>query len=373
MGVAQLSKIPGVKMVANKVVGGVIDKLTAKIKQVVLKAVDGAIGKLRRVRRAGLFDAVKNFVGDAAGAAKAFAGNVARVGGQVAGAVQGVASKVNKLTGGKLSAALQSMVCPLIGKGVQAAITAALGSIGWPFGAPACLITAIVNGCKAAIKAGLKRHQLRMRLRRLAVPRKLAIPAWAKNALKASANTIIGTIIDCISQQVKSMGVAQLSKIPGVKMVANKVVGGVIDKLTAKIKQVVLKAVDGAIGKLRRVRRAGLFDAVKNFVGDAAGAAKAFAGNVARVGGQVAGAVQGVASKVNKLTGGKLSAALQSMVCPLIGKGVQAAITAALGSIGWPFGAPACLITAIVNSCKAAIKAGLKRHQLRLRRLAGEN
>merc|ERR1712227_902900 len=260
-------------------------------------------------------------------------------------------------------------VCPLIGKGVQAAITAALGSIDWPFGAPACLITAIVNGCKAAIKAGLKRHQLRMRLRRLAVPRKLAIPAWAKNALKASANTIIGTIIDCISQQVKSLGVAQLSKIPGVKMVANKVVGGAIDKLTAKIKQVVLKAVDGAIGKLRRARRAGLFQAVKNWGKNAAGAAKAFAGNVAKVGGQVAGAVQGVASKVNKLTGGKLSAALQSMVCPLIGKGVQAAITAALGSIGWPFGAPACLITAIVNSCKAAIKAGLKRHQLRLRRL----
>merc|ERR1711966_280442 len=66
--------------------------------------------------------------------------------------------------------------------------------------------------------------------------RKLAIPAWAKNALKASANTIVGTIIDCISQQVKSLGVAQLSKIPGVKMIANKVVGGAIDKLTAKIK-----------------------------------------------------------------------------------------------------------------------------------------
>merc|ERR1711988_1516748 len=66
------------------------------------------------------------------------------------------------------------------------------------------------------------------------------LPAWAKNALKGPAKAIIGTIIDCISQQVKSIGVAQLSKIPGVKLIGGKVVGGAIDKLTNSLKGAIL-------------------------------------------------------------------------------------------------------------------------------------
>jgi len=271
-------------------------------------------------------------------------------------------------------------------------MTSALAAVGWPFGVPACLVTAIENGCKAAVKAAFKRH-----MRRLVATRRLGLPTWAKNGLKGCAKAVINTIIDCISQQVKSLGVAQLSKIPGVKMVANKLVGGAIDSLTAKIKQIVDKAVDSAINKLRRRRAWGLpnpIAAVKSAAGAVAGAAKSaaskvagavvnvakgaaeFAKNAAKVAGDVANKVQAVAAKLDKLTGGKLSSAIQNYVCPAVAQGVKAAMTSALAAVGWPFGVPACLITAVENGCKAAVKAAFKRHmrrlQMRVRCLNGQ-
>merc|ERR1712151_398622 len=112
--------------------------------------------------RLNIFSAIGNGIKNAAGAVKDFGMKAGKVAGQVGSAVQGVAKKVNALTGGALSTALQNQVCPLIVKGIQAAVTSALASIGWPLGVPACLVTAMTNGCKAAVKAGFKRYRRRL-------------------------------------------------------------------------------------------------------------------------------------------------------------------------------------------------------------------
>jgi hypothetical protein len=360
-GTAVINKIPGLKAVGKKLVGAPIKALSNKIKSVVDKAIDAAISKLRR-RRLNIFSDIGNGIKNAAGAAKAFGGQVVKVAGQVGSAVQGVAKKINSLTGGALSTALQNQVCPLIVTGIKQAVTTALASIGYPLGVPACLVTAMTNGCKAAVKAGFKRYRRRlaMKARRLG-----KLPAWAKNALKGSAKFIINSVIDCISQELISKGTALISKIPGLKAVGKKLVGAPITALSNKIKSVVDKAVDAAISKLRR-RRLNIFSSIGNGIKNAAGAVKAFGGQVVKVAGQVGTAVQGVAKKIDGLTGGKLSSALQSVVCPLIVKGIQQAATTALASIGYPLGVPACLVSAMTNGCKAAVKAGFKRYRRRL-------
>merc|ERR1712146_692267 len=95
-------------------------------------------------------------------------------------------------------------------------------------------------------------------------PRRLGkVPKWAKNALKGCANAVIGGIIDCIAAEIKTLGIAKFKSIPGLKMVANKLVGKGIDMLTKKLKGLIKKAIDHAINKMRRVRRAGLFKKLK--------------------------------------------------------------------------------------------------------------
>merc|ERR1712039_531939 len=118
---------------------------------------------------------------------------------------------------------------------------------------------------------------------------------------------VVNTVLDCLVSEIKAKGLGMLKKLPGVKMVANKLVGKAMDKLVANIKSVVDKAIDSAINKLRRRRRASLFGAAKAFASKAASAATA-----------AANAVHGVATKINGLTGGKLSAALQNFVCPAV-------------------------------------------------------
>merc|ERR1711974_509936 len=86
---------------------------------------------------------------------------------------------------------------------------------------------------------------------RVTAPRRLGkLPSWAKNALKGCANAVIGTILDCIADEVKSLGIAKFKQIPGLKMVANKLVGKGIDMLVGKLKGLIKKAIDHAINKL---------------------------------------------------------------------------------------------------------------------------
>jgi len=230
--------------------------------------------------------------------------------------------------------------------------------------------------------------------------RRLGIPSWAKNALKGAATTIVNTVIDCIADELKKRGMAFINKIPGLKMVAGKMAGAALGTLTSKLKDVIDKAINGAINKLRRRRRAGLFSGLKKAVSHVAkkassaakGAVKAVgnaakgvakgvanaakgAANMAKaaasVAGKAASAMQAAAVKLDGLTGGKLSAALCSVVCPALSKAMEYALDAALKFIGWPGEAPACLITAIANGCKAAVKAGFKKFRMlrNLRRL----
>jgi len=230
--------------------------------------------------------------------------------------------------------------------------------------------------------------------------RRLGIPSWAKNALKGAAVTIVNTVIDCIADELKKRGLAFINKIPGLKMVGGKLAGKAFDTLEAKLKDMVDKAVTGAINKLRRRRRMGLFGGLKKAVSHVAhkaasaakGVAKA-AGNAAKgavkavgnaakgaanmakaaasVAGKAADAVHAAAVKLDGLTGGKLSAAMCAIVCPALAKAMEYALDAALKFIGWPGEAPACLITAIKNGCVAAVKAGFKKFRMlrNLRRL----
>lgn len=226
--------------------------------------------------------------------------------------------------------------------------------------------------------------------------RRLGIPAWAKNAIKGAANAIIGTIIDCIAEEIKRLGTGFLNKIPGLKQVGGKLIGAGIDKLKNMLKAKVQGALDAAISKLRRRRRAfginfkkigkGIAHvakkaggAVKNAAKGVANAAKAaaagaaqFAKEGAAVVGKAANAVQKVAKKLDGLTGGKLSAALKALVCPALAQALNMALTAALKAIGWPGQAPACLIKAVENGCAAAVQAAFKRYRMlrNLRRLA---
>jgi len=232
---------------------------------------------------------------------------------------------------------------------------------------------------------------------KVSTSRRLGIPGWAKNALKGAATTIVGTVIDCVATEVKSRGLGFLAKIPGLKMVAGKLAGAAFDSLVGKLKTMINKAITGAINKLRRRRRAfnlgkALGGVAKKAAGAAKGAVKAV-GNAAKgaakgianaakgaaaaakaaasVAGKAANAVQKVAVKLDGLTGGKLSAALVSVVCPALSKAMEYALDAALKAIGWPGNAPACLIKAIENGCKAAVKAGFKKYRMlrNLRRL----
>jgi len=232
---------------------------------------------------------------------------------------------------------------------------------------------------------------------KVSTSRRLGIPGWAKNALKGAATTIVGTVIDCVAQEIKARGLGFLAKIPGLKMVGAKLAGAAFDKLTGKLKEMINKAIEGAINKLRRRRRAfsiggalksvakkaskvakgavktvgNAAKAAANGVANAAKAAANAAKAAASVAGKAANAMQAVAGKLDKLTGGKLSAALQSMVCPALSHAMEYALDAALKCIGWPGNAPACLIKAIENGCKAAVKAGFKKYRMlrNLRRL----
>merc|ERR1711976_364080 len=224
--------------------------------------------------------------------------------------------------------------------------------------------------------------------------RRLKLPGWAKGAIKGAVNAILGGIIDCLAEELKRLGPGVIAKIPGLKQVAGKFIGAGIDKLKGMLKKVVLGAINGAIDKLRRrQRRAGLFkklvkgvkkvakkavkvvkkaaNTVAKGVKAAAAAAGKFAKDAAAVAGKAAAMAQQMAKKLDGLTGGALSKALMNIACPGLAKLMDVAMSAALKAFGWPGNAPACLIKAIENGCKAAVKAAFKRHRMlrALRRL----
>merc|ERR1712072_1610860 len=108
-------------------------------------AIKMGIDKLRRVRRrAGFFDKVKKAaksatkavaktaqsatkaVGSAVQSAAKAAKGAAKVAGAMATQLQAVAVKLDGLTGGKLSTALENMACPILAKTVFGLIKTAL-------------------------------------------------------------------------------------------------------------------------------------------------------------------------------------------------------------------------------------------------------
>merc|ERR1712151_1098381 len=243
---------------------------------------------------------------------------------------------------------------------------------------------AITNGCKAAVKKAFRRH-LRMRrlvalsresdVKAFAISRRTGIPQGVKDALIAGAQAIVNTIIDCIAKEITAKGLGLLNNVPGIKAVGGKLVGEAVNGLRDMLKKAVDEGIKGWDNSWRRGRRnmcnpiSAVVDAAKSAGGAIAGAAgaaanavKDFAGKVAGVASKVGGLVKSAAVKINNLTGGALSQALQDVGCPLLTKGLDYAMTAALASIGWTVGPPACLMDAITNGCKAAVKKAFRRH-----------
>lgn len=218
----KIKAIPGLSYVAGKVAGPMIDKISGKIKTLIDNAIDKAVDGLRRRRRLGFLDGIAKGVSnaahsvantatsaahsvaktatsaantvaktatsaahavssaasdfaktveqatkDAAANAAKFAGEAAKAAANVANEAHKLAVEADKLTGGKLSAFLASKLCPVVADGVKAAAETALKSVGWPLPIPACLITAIKNGCEEAVKAAFKRYRRRLRHRKL--------------------------------------------------------------------------------------------------------------------------------------------------------------------------------------------------------------
>jgi hypothetical protein len=216
------------------------------------------------------------------------------------------------------------------------------------------------------------------------------VPAGVKKALIAGGVAMADTIIDCIAAEVKAKGLKLLGNIPGIKLVAGKLVGKGMDMLKTKLKDAINKGITALVNKLRVRRRTWGWNpikAVKKAASKVASAAKSVASKVSNAAKSAASAAAGFASKaaaaaknmgamagklaltLNKLTGGKLAKALKDMGCPLLTKGLGAAMSAALATIGWTAGVPACLLNAITNGCKAAIDKAFKRHMMMRRRL----
>merc|ERR1712039_5251 len=216
------------------------------------------------------------------------------------------------------------------------------------------------------------------------------VPAGVKKALIAGGVAMANTIVDCIAAEVKAKGLKMLGNIPGIKLVAGKLVGKGMSMLTTKLKDAIAKGIKALVDKLRVRRRTWGFNpikAIKNVASKAASAAKSVASKVSNAAKAAAGAAAGFAAKaaaaaknmgamagklaltLNKLTGGKLAKALKDQGCPLLTKGLQAALGAALATVGWTAGVPACVLNAVTNGCKAAIDKAFKRHMMMRRRL----
>jgi hypothetical protein len=248
-----------------------------------------------------------------------------------------------------------------------------------------------------------------------AAPRRLKLPSWAKSALKGVAGVAVDALLTCLFDEIKRLGPKFLAKLPGFKMVGQKLIGKGLDKLKAKLQTLLTKAINHAINKLRRVRRAGLFKSMKKLakkakkgISKAAKGVKKTASKVAKDAAKTANKVakdakkaaskaakdaakaaknaakfakkattlaakglkemQKVAIQLDKLTGGKLSAAMIKLMCPAIAKTVDYGVAAALKFVGWPGKLPACVISAIERGCAKALKAAFKKYRLRVRR-----
>ena len=184
-----IAKIPGLKQVAGKFLGGGIDKLKESLKKLVIGGLNKAIDKLRRrqrrARRQGLFKKLGKFVKKAAKtvkkAAKSVAKTVSKVAkdagkiaksaaagvGKLAAVAQQMAAKLDGLTGGKLSGALIKIVCPGLAKVMEVAMNATLKAFGWPGNVPSCLIDAVLKGCVACVKLAFKKYRMLRNLRRM--------------------------------------------------------------------------------------------------------------------------------------------------------------------------------------------------------------
>jgi hypothetical protein len=199
--------------------------------------------------------------------------------------------------------------------------------------------------------------------------RRLKLPANVKKILKAVVITIVGGLIDCIFGFFadKLNSIPFFKNLPFLKMAI---------KAKDKLKGMVLKKVGELIDKLRRIRRmqqqrrlgfgSFLKKAAKG-VSKAAKSASKVAKSAIKVVAKVANNAAQLAKALDKLTGGKLSAALIKIGCPLVGKVVGHGMDVALKSLGFP-GVPPCIPKAIVDGCVKGIKKAFKR-QLLLRRL----
>jgi hypothetical protein len=207
--------------------------------------------------------------------------------------------------------------------------------------------------------------------------RRLKLPAKIKKILKAVVITIVGGLIDCIFGFFadKLNTIPFFKKLPFAKMAV---------KAKDKLKGMVTKKVGELIDKLRRIRR--LQVKRQLFIGKLAkkvvkkakkvvkGAGKAAKGavkvikKVAKTVITVAKNAAQLAKALDKLTGGKLSAALIKIGCPLVTKVVHTGMDVALKALGFP-GVPPCIAKAISAGCTKGVKAAFKR-QLLLRRLS---
>lgn len=192
---------------------------------------------------------------------------------------------------------------------------------------------------------------------------------WAKNALKGMSTVIIKGVISCITQELIKKGEKYIKMIPGLKKAGKKLVGPALKKLSSRLSSLLVKAANSAIDNLRRRRRLFSLHSIASYVGgkfnDIKGAVKHFAGSVVGAVKKVGASVKKFAKQADKLTGGKLSTFLGGKVCPVITQGIDKAAAAALASIGWPLGLPACFLNEITKGCKKAVKAGFKRYMRR--------
>jgi hypothetical protein len=196
--------------------------------------------------------------------------------------------------------------------------------------------------------------------------RRLKLPANVKKILKAVVITIVGGLIDCIFGFFadKLNSIPFFKNLPFLKMAV---------KAKDKLKGMVLKKVGELIDKLRRIRRMqqqrklGFFKSIAKKVGGAAKSVAKTAKSAVKVVAKVAKNAGQLAKALDKLSGGKLSAALIKIGCPLVGKVVGHGMDVALKSLGFP-GVPPCIPKAIVKGCESGVKAAFKR-QLLLRRL----
>merc|ERR1712170_78563 len=187
--------------------------------------------------------------------------------------------------------------------------------------------------------------------------------------MKKGSTAIVGTVVDCVATEVKSLGAKKLGDLASaLKLDGSKISGDFVDDLSNQLKDSINGVIDKAIDDMRRRRRR-MFS-MKGLVGAAKSASDAALKDLKKgldsASDKLEKDVKGQIKELDGLTGGKLTDGLNKYFCPAATTALSDVIGTTLLSAGWTFGTPKCVDDAIEKGCESLVKAATKRLRRRM-------